>query len=214
MADDPRTILDAAARDRLACQLRETRGDWIDGAFVRVDKAGVVVLTQAPAFAGGEDVRVWFANDEGTWSFEASVLRAGVPVPDRSQHGLLLGFIDGFSGGVSAPETAAPETPAARLRVVPPNGRGLELVGGEARLVEVAVDHVSFTVPSAETLKFVEGGSVRLRFEVPGQPEHWALGTVRRLAPGEGHYLYAVAFTEQGDEQAHLQAIEALRTGL
>lgn len=210
MAEDPRSILDGAARDRLACQLRATRGDWIDGSFVRVDKAGVVVVVGAAAFSGGEDVWVWFAGDDGTWSFEASVLRAGVPVPDRSQFGLLLGFIDGFTDG-SPVEVKGPR---AGLRVVPANGRGLELVGGDARLVEVAVDHVSFTVPSAETLKFVEGGSVRLRFDVPGQPEHWVLGTVRRLAPGEGHYLYAVEFTEQGDEQAHLQAIEALRTGV
>ena len=210
MAEDPRTILDGAARDRVACQLRATGGDWIDGSFVRVDKAGVVVVVSAAVFSGGEDVRVWFADDEGTWAFEASVLRAGVPVPDRSQCGLLLGFIDGFRGSEPVEEVG----PRAGLRVVPANGRGLDLVGGEARLVEVAVDHVSFTVPSAETLKFVEGGTVRLQFEVPGRAEHWARGTVRRLAPGEGHYLYAVEFTEQGDEQAHLQAIEALRKGL
>ncbi len=210
MAEDPRTILDEAARDRAACQLRATRGEWIDGSFVRVDKAGVVVVVSAAVFSGGEDVRVWFAGDQGTWSFEASVLRAGVPVPDRSQHGLLLGFIDGFSGA-DAPGATGPR---AGLRVVPANGHGLELVGGDARLVEVAVDHISFTVPSGETLKFVEGGTVRLRFDVPDQPAHWALGAVRRLAPGDGHYLYAVTFTEQGDEQAHLRAIEALRQGL
>lgn len=210
MAEDPRTILDSAARDRVACQLRATRGDWVDGSFVRVDKAGVVVVVASTAFSGGEDVGVWFAGPDGTWSFEASVLRAGVPVPDRSQNGLLLGFIDGFEGGAPAEV----EGPRAGLRIVPANGRGLELVGGDPRLVDVAVDHVSFTVPSAETLKFVQGGTVRLRFEVPGQPAHWVLGTVRRLAPGEGHYLYAVDFTEQGDEQAHLQAIEALRKGL
>ncbi len=177
---------------------------------MRVDKAGVVVVVSAPAFTGGEDVRVWFTDDDGTWSFEASVLRAGVPVPDRSQNGLLLGFIDGFEGG-TAP---TPEGPQISLKVVPPNGAGLELVGGDARLVDVGVDHVSFTVPAAETLKFVQGGTVRLRFQVPDQPAHWVLGTVRRLAPGEGHYLYAVELTQQDDEQAHLQAIEALREAL
>jgi hypothetical protein len=210
VANDPRTILDAAARARVACQLRLPNGDWVDGSLVRVDKAGVVVLAQESAFRGGEDVRVWFASEDGTWTFEASVLRAGVPVPDRSQNGLLLGFIDGFEGG--APEQK--EAPRISVRLVPPNGRGLELVGGGVRLLDVAVDQISFTVPAAETLKFVEGGNVRLRFEVPGQPAHWVLGQVQRLAPGEGVYLYAVAFTGQGDDQSHLQAIEALRKAL
>ncbi len=207
MADDPRTALDVAARERLAFQIRAGDGAWIAGHFVRVDKAGVVVVVDEPAFSGGEDVKIWFAGEDGTRSFEASILRVGVPVPDRSQNGLMLGFIDGWKETGEA-ETKAPEV---RLVVVPPNGRGLDLVGGLAQIVELDVGGLSFTVPATEALKFIEEGTVRMRFERPGHDPHWATGRVRSLSSGEGHYLYSVRFTEQDDESGHLQAIEALR---
>jgi len=173
---------------------------------VRVDKAGVVVVTDESTFSGGEDVKVWFSGEDGPRSFEASVLRVGVPVPDRSQNGLLLGFIDGWRD--SGAEVAA--EPDVGLVIVPPNGRGLALVGGSAQIVELGVAGLSFTTPSSEALKFVEDGTVRLRFERRDHDPHWVVGVVRSLTSGEGHYLYAVRFTEQGDETAHLQAIEAL----
>ena len=43
------------------------------------------------------------------------------------------------------------------------------------------------------------------------QAEHRLVGTVRRLAPGEGHILYALSFDSVDDETLHLKAIASLQ---
>ncbi len=203
-------ILDDAARSRLACEIMSREGSWLQGQFVRVDKAGVVVVAPGCGFSGGEDVRICFQHEEVPCTFEASVLRAGVPVPDRSQHGLMLGFIDGFQlGEVPGQEEAAAQ--GASITVLPPMGRGLQLLGGEARVVELTVGELTFTVPALEPLKFVEGGRVRLRFEQAGLGQHIATGTVRQLSPGEKWMLYGVRFDEVEDMDSHLRMIESMQ---
>ena len=222
MDDDPRRVLEDAARRRLSCEILPRRGHWCQGRFVRVEKAGVVLVAPGGVFSGGEDVRVWFSVDSQPWTFEASVLRAGVPVPDRSQRGLMLGFIDGWTGGAPPLHKAraaggwggvgaarAAGGPAAAITVLPPNGRGLEILGSAVRLVNLRVDELSFSVPRAEPLKFVEGGTVRIRFRRQGQQDHVASGVVRKLAPGDGHYFYGVRFVEVADPQVHPAVIEA-----
>lgn len=205
-SEDPRSILDDAARRRLPCQVLARGGDWADGHFVRVDKAGVVVVVPGIGLSGGEDVRVWFSMEEQPRSFEAAVLRAGVPVPDRSQDGLMLGFIDGWkseSGG------RAEETGVV-FELLAPNGKGIDLVGGQGRLVALSASEMSFAIPAEVALKFVEGGEVTVRYR-EDQAEHRLVGTVRRLAPGEGHILYALSFDSVDDETLHLKAIASLQ---
>jgi len=203
-------ILDDAARSRLACEIMSREGGWLQGQFVRVDKAGVVVVAPGCGFAGGEDVRICFQHDELPCTFEASVLRAGVPVPDRSQHGLMLGFIDGFQlGEVPGQEQAASQ--GAAITVLPPMGRGIQLLGGDSRVVELTVVELTFTVPVSEPLKFVEGGRVRVRFEQTELGQHIATGTVRQLSPGEGWMLYGVRFDEVEDMDGHLRMIESMQ---
>ncbi|MEE2752150.1 MAG: hypothetical protein VX519_12030 [Myxococcota bacterium] len=210
VSQDPRMILDDAARSRLACEIMSREGGWLQGQFVRVDKAGVVVVAPGCGFAGGEDVRICFQHEEKPCTFEASVLRAGVPVPDRSQHGLMLGFIDGFKlGDATNQEEAASQ--GASITILPPMGRGLQLLGGEARVVELTVVELTFTVPVDEPLKFVEGGRVRLRFEQAELGQHMAAGTVRQLSRGEGWMLYGVGFDEVEDMDSHLRMIEAMQ---
>ena len=196
MQEDPRRVLEDAARRRLPCEVLPRRGVWSQGQFVRVDKAGVVLVADG-AFVGGEDVRVWFALDEQPYTFEASVLRAGVPVPDRSQRGLMLGFIDSWSRG-----NPQPQREDLRLTVLPPNGRGLELLGGEIRLVELSVDEIAFAVPRAFTLKFVEGGTVRVRFSGPGgdhlaahQLDDLDLVLDRRII--DAHFINSMSFSSK-----------------
>jgi hypothetical protein len=171
-----------------------------------VDKAGVVVVVPGLGLSGGEDVRVWFSMEEQPRSFEAAVLRAGVPVPDRSQDGLMLGFIDGWKS------EAAVDMPidGAQLKVMPPNGRGLDLLGADSRLVEISASEMAFTVPQDVALKFVEGGSVQVIYR-EGGAQHRVSGTIRKLAPGEGHFLYALRFDAVENEKAHLEAIESLQ---
>ncbi len=208
MEEDPRRVLEDAARRRLPCEILPRRGVWCQGRFVRVDKAGVVLVVEGDFF-GGEDVQVWFTAEDQPWTFEASVLRAGVPVPDRSQNGLMLGFIESWTRGTPQPQRAD-----LRLTLLPPNGRGLELLGGEIRMVDLSVEEMAFVVPQAFTLKFVEGGTVRVRFSTPGQPDHLVSGQVRTLSPGDGHYLYGIAFTEVGDVGEHPRVIEVFRSVL
>lgn len=206
MSEDPRELLDEAARRRSGCQVMLRGGAWTRGQLVRVDKVGVLLTAPELGLVGGEDVRVWFSLDEHPYTFDASVLRAGVPVPDRSPHGVILGYIAGFG---KATQLEALDSP--QVTVLPPEGRGVELVGGGARLVEAGPEEISFAIPQDERLKFVEGGRVRLRFHLPGQVDHLVSGRVRRVLPAEQHYLYAVSFDAVEDARAHLDAIELVR---
>ena len=206
MSDDPRTVLDDAARRRLPCQVLPRGGTWTEGHFVRVDKAGVVVVVPGIGLSGGEDVRVWFAMEEQPRSFEAAVLRAGVPVPDRSQDGLMLGFIDSWKS-----ETVnADVSQEVSFQILPPNGKGIDLIGGMGRLVELSASEMAFAIPHDIALKFVEGGEVAVHYK-EGGAEHQVMGTIRKLAPGEGHFLYALSFDSVENEKAHLEAIESLQ---
>jgi hypothetical protein len=204
---DPRTTLDNAAQQRLACQVMPVGGGWTDGVFVRVDKAGVVVVAPGIGLKGGEDVRVWFSLDETSCSFEASVLRAGVPVPDRSQDGLMLGFIDGWK---EQRESEIEVDRALELVIIPANGSGLDLVSGECKLVDISASELTFTVASGVALKFLEGGEVRVKLGVDGNVL-MASGVVKKLAPSAGHFLYGLEFVDIQDEVGHLKAIEAFR---
>ncbi len=203
MSLDPRRLMEEAARERVACELMARGGKGTSGRFVRVDRAGVVVVADDAVFAGGEDLRVWFQLDGKPFTFSCSVLRVGVPVPDRSQAGLMLGFVDGFE------EASAREVQAGlALTILPPSGRGLELLESDVRVVDLRAEELSFAVPRSETLKFLEGGEVRVRFTRPGRAEHLVAGEVTRLAPGEGHYLYCVRFSGVADPSKHLQVLQ------
>ena len=140
--EDPRRILDDAARRRLACQVLPRGGEWVEGHFVRVDKAGVVVVVPGIGLSGGEDVRVWFSMEEKPRSFEAAVLRAGVPVPDRSQDGLMLGFVDGWKAEVRAAESNS----GIVFQIFGPNGKGIDLVGGTGRIVELTASEMALAI--------------------------------------------------------------------
>jgi hypothetical protein len=171
-----------------------------------VDKAGVVIVAPDAGLVGGEDVRIWFSMDEAPRSFEAAVLRSGVPVPDRSQAGLMLGFIDGWK----SEQAPAIQSSDPSLKVMPINGHGLNLIGGQARLVEITTSEMAFAVPQEIALKFVEGAVVSVHYK-EGGAGHILSGTIRKLAPGNGHFLYALRFDSVENEKGHLEAVEALQ---
>ena len=206
MTLDPRQVLEDAAQEREGCEIHSRDGQWVEGRFVRVDKAGVVIVVPDSDFSGGEDVRICFVHQEQPWSFEASVLRAGVPVPDRSQFGLMLGFIDCFQ----RVESGQSFHESLQVTVLPPAGRGLELLGGGASVVHLSATDLTFTVPGEEPLKFVEGGGVRIRFQLTDHTVHLVAARVDKLSPGDGHHLYGVRFLEVEESANHLAAVEAI----
>lgn len=207
MATDPRRILEEAAQRRLPCELLLRRGGWARGMLLRVEKGGVVIGVPGRRFAGGEDVRVWLALDDVPYTFEASVIRTGVPVPDRSQDGLLLGFIDGWTEGPAAAAGAQGRV----VEILPPNGPAVSLLRPPAQLVELSLDGLAFTVPADFKLIFVENGTVGLRLGAPGLPLVEGSARVQTLAPGEGYLLYGLRFEDTGDPAAHRRVVETLR---
>jgi hypothetical protein len=208
--DDPRQILERAAEKRCICEILPRRGGWGRGQLQRVERGGVVVHAPDAKLATGEDLRCWFALDGAAYTFEASVIREGISVPDRSQHGYLLGFIDRWTAGEAG---IAPEH-GLDLCILPPNGPGISLVHGPGRLVDLMVDRVGFTLPSEHKVVFVAQGRTRLRFSVPGMEAHEAGGRVSELVPGDVLHVYSVAVDAVADAEAHRSVVTALSRAL
>ncbi len=206
--DDPRRTLQAAADARVPVDALPRNGTVVRGQVVRVEKGGVVLSFGAGAPATGTDVRVWLTLDGVAWTFEASVLRTGVPVPDRSQGGVLLGFIDGWR--------RASEGAGGRLvlEALPPTGGAVSLVQGEVRIVELHPDEWVISAPSGFPLVFVEGGALRLRLGAPDGPPMEVGADVKELSYGHGHLLYRLAIREIEDGTRYAAIVASLRKTL
>ncbi len=205
--EDPRRILEQAAERRVACEILPRSGGWSRGQVVRVEPGGVVVHAAELRLASGADVRCWFSLDGTPRSFEASVIRVGVPVPDRSQFGVLLGFIDGWTAG----EQPSASDHSFDLSIVPPNGPGISLIHGPGRVVELSVDGLSFTLPSDHILVFVEGAGTQLSYAMPGEPTQEVEARVSSVLAGETHMLYHVEITSTDDPEAYRRVVDALQ---
>ncbi len=203
---DPRRILEEAAQRRIACEIQPRGSGWHRASIVRVEKGGVVLTTPDLRLAGGEDVRVWLGLEGRHYTFEASVIRAGVPVPDRSQDGLLLGFIDSWKD--ARPDATTLD--GRLVELIPPNGPAISLLHPPAQLVALAVDGLSFTVPDGFKLIFVESGTVMVRLGVPGREAMDVEARVSDLAAGEGYRLYGLRFEQVEDPKAHQEIVAAL----
>jgi hypothetical protein len=172
-----------------------------------VEAGGVVLLAPGLRLAGGEDLRCWFSLDGMARSFEASVIRTGVAVPDRSQFGVLLGFIDGWR--IDAEDASAGH--GLDLLILPPNGPGISLVHGPGRLMELGVEGLSFTLPAANTLVFVQGGRTRLHLCCPGEPDQEVEARIRSTHAGDARLLYHVEFLGLQDPGAFRRLVHALQ---
>ena len=157
--------------------------------------------------SGGEDVRCWFNLDSTPRSFEASVIRTGVPVPDRSQYGVLLGFIDSWTIGGEATQ----QDHGFELSILPPNGPGISLLHGPGRLMELTVDAISFTLPADHILVFVEGAGTRLRLAMPGDDPQEVNARIDSVLAGETHVLYHVEVRGIEDPERYRQLVTALQ---
>ncbi len=206
MSVDPRRVLETAAEGRVACEVLPRGGTWTGGQLVRVERGGVV-LRLATSVSSGTDVRVWMTVAGQPWTFEASVLRAGVPVPDRSQNGVLLGFIDAF-------RPADVHAGALVLEVLPHNGGPVSLVSGAARVVDLAPTEWTISTPRDFGLVFVAHGEVRLRIGLPDRAPMELSARVEALRPGEGHLLYAFRIASVEDSERYRALVAGMRQAL
>lgn len=204
--DDPRRILERAAEGRMSCEILPRSGGWFRGQFLRVERGGVVLLAPGMKLSTGEDVRCWFTCDGVPTTFEASVIRTAVPVPDRSQDGFLLGFLDGWSQG----EPGQDADRGLDLAILPPNGAEVSVVHGPGRLVEITFESATFTLPVDYTLVFVTGSAVRLLCRVPGEESLELGGRVENLVRGEGYLLYTVTVTSVDDPELFRRVVDIL----
>jgi hypothetical protein len=206
---DPRRILEEAAQQRQACEIQVRGEGWIRGQVVRVERGGLVVTAADRRFVGGEDTRVWLAVESKYYTFQASVIRAGVPVPERSQDGLLLGFIDNWSEAESR-STGSSITESHVVELIPSNGPAISLLQPPVRLVDLAIDGLSFSVPDDFKLIFVESGSITLRLGTVDAEAIEIHARVSDLSAGEGYRLYGLCFEGVEDPEQHRQLIEAI----
>lgn len=202
--DDPRRLLDAAAEARVRVEVLPRSGAAGHGQFVRVERGGVVVLFATPAPAAGTDVRCWLTIGGKAYTFEASVLRLGVPVPDRSQAGVLLGFVDGF-------RLAEGEAATLVLEALTPGGGAVPLHAEDVRIVELQPEEWTVASPVGSRTVFVEGGTLRLRLGVPGKQPMEVGAVVRELSRSSGHLLYRLGIEKVEDAAAYRELIAAVR---
>jgi hypothetical protein len=206
MSVDPRRILETAAEGRVACEVLPRGGAWTGGQFVRVERGGVV-MRLAASVSSGTDVRIWMTVAGQPWTFEASVLRAGVSVPDRSQNGVLLGFIDAF-------RPADAQSGELILEVLPHNGGPVSLVSGAARVVDLTPTEWTISTPRDFGLVFVAQGAVRLRIGLPDRAPMELAARVEALRPGDGHLLYAFRIATVEDSERYRALVTGMRLAL
>ena len=205
MRTDPRRTLEEAASRRLNCEILSRGGGCTQGVLVRIERGGVVMTVTTIQFSGGEDVRIWFSMDGQPYTFEASVIRVGVPVPDRTQDGLLVGFIDRWVEG-----DAGAGAEGRIVEILPPSGPSISLLTAPMRVVELNVSGLSFVVPLDFKLIFVESGALRVRLGAPGTSVEEIGARVRALAQGEDYILYHLQLDEVSDPDLHRIIIDAL----
>lgn len=215
--DDARRILDDAVRERRPCRVARLEGAWTPATLVGLEQAGLVVVVPNHGMRGGEEVRLWFEEQGRPLYFEASVLRTGVPVPDRSAHGLLLGFLAPVPVPlpVPVPETkvaaSAGGAPLLEVRVA---AGTVSLLAAPVQVVSLAPDRLEFQVPRSYTVVFPEQSVLRLRLGARPSDAYEARGRVDAAVAGDGHVLYRVAIEEVERADLHQQAVPALRAAL
>lgn len=204
---DPRRVLEQAAELRAAVELLPRKGTFARGTIIRMERGGVVVTVAGEVPAAGTDVRAWLTVAGAAYTFEASVLRVGVPVPDRSQGGVLLGFVDGF-------RRAEPHGDALVLEALPPKGRPVPLLAGDVRLVDLHPDEWTVSAPSDFRLVFAEKGLLRLRLGAGNRAPMEVGATVSEVRRGDAHLLYHLQIRDVEDPERYRDTVAALRISL
>ena len=201
---DPRRTLEEAAEARTPIELLPRRREFVRGTLIRVERGGVVVVVTGEIPSAGTDVSAWLSFQGKAYTFEASVLRIGVPVPDRSQGGILLGFVDGW-------KEATRDAGSLVLEALPPRGRPVPLLAGDVRIVELGPSEWTVSAPVDFRLVFAEKGAIRLRLGSSGRAPMEVGATVGALSRGETHLLYHLHITEVEDAERYRDTVAELR---
>jgi hypothetical protein len=202
--DDPRRILERAAEARAAVEVVPRGGAWSRATVVRVERGGIVLSFQGSSPAAGTDLRCWIRVDGQAFTFEASVLRAAVPVPDRTQGGALLGFLDGF-------RRANPARGGLTIEALPATGGAVNLVDGLVRVVEVDPRTWSVAAPAEFSLVFAHQGRLRLRFGTDDRAPMEVEAVVSSVSRGESEIFYGLTIGGVEDRERYAELITAVR---
>lgn len=205
--DDARRTLEAAAEARVAVDVLPRQGAATRGQVVRVERGGVVLSLAGTVPPVGTDLRCWLTVDGVPYTFEASVLRAGVPVPDRGQGGVMVGFVDGWTRGST-------QSAGLALTALPAGGGAVSLVDGEVRVVDLHPDEWLVSAPAGFPLVFVEGGKLRLSMATAGRAPVEVGATVRDVSRAVDHILYRLAIDEVQAADRYREAVAAARSAL
>lgn len=208
-AVDPRRILREAAERRLPCDLLPRQGGRLAAVLIRVEAHGLVLHAPGHHLSEGEDLRLRLDIDGRAWICEASVLRLGVPVPDRSQDGVLLGFLDRFVA-----EPAPRAAPDLVAELLPPNGPPISLLAEPVRLLDLGPRALRLSLPSSYPLVFPMQGRLHLRLRRGADPIVEVGARVRDLAQVPGALLYELELTQADEPEALLAVLEAIEQRL
>jgi hypothetical protein len=159
---------------------------------VRVERGGVVLSVPSRALANGADVKVWVPLDPDTWAFHATVLRTRLSVPARDSEGVLLGYIDRFEREADTDAAGS----GRRVDLIPQSGRGISLLRPPARLVHIGLDGITFTLPAASKLVFVEHAEMQVVLSDRAAGTCAATARVRSLSRVDGDLLYDVSWID------------------
>lgn len=192
MSEDPRRILDRAAQVRARCHLLPRGKSVVTGALVRVERGGVVVSVPSRLLSNGVNVKAWVPLHPDTWFFHATVLRTRLAVPGQDCEGVLLGYIDRFERETDASATGT----GRRLDLIPHTGRGISLLRPPARLVHVGLDGLTFTLPAASKLVFVENAEMQVVLADRSAGTCAATARVRSLSRVDDTLLYDLAWVD------------------
>jgi hypothetical protein len=193
--DDARRVLQMAAEMRTPISLSTGDDRGVLAELVRVEPGGVVVDGGDNCFPTGTDWRGWFSFGGRSYRFTASVLELGAMLPNRTQSGVLLGYIDGWSS-----EQAT--TRSVTLTVFGPGGLPLPIGKDAARCVEASPKRLAFTLPADSPVAFVEGGTVQVEICLTEQAPIGLSACVVSRVETEGHALYALVIETVSDPQS------------
>jgi hypothetical protein len=201
---DPRAVLTRAAELKLPCELQPRQGAWQRGLVVRVEHGGVVLRMARPP-APGTDVHAWLTVEGRSWTFEASVVRVGVPVPDRSQDGVLLGYLASFR------EAPAGAERRVTLELLPHTGGPLAMEGGGARIVDLTPERWLVSVPRDFPVVLAVKSETRLRLGLSDRAPVGLEARVSGMARGEQHLVYTLDVTRAEDPERYTETLAAAR---
>ena len=197
---DPRRILKRASEQRVSVDFLPKGGTRTTGTIISVEHGSIVASLEDRNVFSGVEIKCWFKVDGKEYSFEASVIRTGVPVPNRSQNGVMFGYIDQWRQGA--------QDTSLQIEVLLPNGPALRIDKKPSRLVELSLKELTFVVPSNFPLVFAHQGAVNLRMR-SDQRTVLLKARVKDLIQKEGVVFYVFSF-EAVDDSDRLREFVAM----